>query len=363
MIKRKNLLVVLLFVMFMPLVQVKAVTIDEIVDYLNSAGSDEVKIDAVKTDDAINVTFEHVYSGTTKTKEREYTYTTDGDDIIFEYTPGETNTSEEKEFESGNDTFYYLLLTATLKAKDYTQEEIDAFLGGNTPQTYENYGFIIEDGDSYEYNNETYYKRHFKISIKKANLEGTIPTDDETYLSSVLFELGELLPGTDDEYFEIEEDEDNLKIIINRIVNEYIDQEYSLKYEGNVISYIKEEINNYEEANSTLGHYMLFDMILTYVLKSNGYTIDEIREYIDSNEFDYERNGIEMKELGDSVTFTKEDETVTGFPMSLKIDIGRANLKKEVKETTNPKTNDNIFIYFIVSLISVYSLIKVKKLN
>lgn len=358
MIKRKKLLVVLLFVMFMPLVQVKAVTIDEIVNYLNSAD-----VNTVKTDDAINVTTEHVYSSTTKTKVREYTYTIDGDDIIFEYTPGETDTDEEKEFESGNDTFYYLLLRATLKAKDYTQEEIDTFLGGNTTPTYENHGFVIEDRGSYEYNNETYYKHYFKISIKKANIEGIIPTDDETYLSSVLFELGELLPGTVDEYFEIEEDEDNLKIVINRIVNEYIDLEYSLKYEGNVISYIKEEINNYEEANSALGHYVYFDMILTYVLKSNGYTIDEIRDYINSNEFDYERNGIEMKELGDSVTFTKEDEKVTISPMSLKIDIGRANLKKEVKETTNPKTNDNIFIYFIVSLISVYSLIKVKKLN
>ena len=358
MIRRKNILVVLLVLMFMPLVQVKAVTIDEIVNYLNSAD-----VDTVKTDDAIKVTTEHVYSSSTKTKVREYTYTTDGDDIIFEYTPGETNTDEEKEFEIGNDTFYYLLLTATLKAKEYTQEKIDTLLGGNTPPTYENHGFVIEDRGSYEYNNETYHKHYFKISIKKANLEGTIPTDDETYLSSVLFELGKLLPGTTDEYFEIEEDEDNLKIIINRIVNEYIDKEYSLKYEGNVISYINEEVNNYEEANSALGHYMLFDMILTYVLKSNGYTIDEIRDYINSNEFDYERNGIEMKELGDSVTFTKEDYTVTVSPMSLRIDIGRANLKREVKETTNPKTNDNIFIYFIVSLISVYSLIKVKKLN
>ena len=358
MIRRKNILVVLLVLMFMPLVQVKAVTIDEIVNYLNSAD-----VDTVKTDDAIKVTTEHVYSSSTKTKVREYTYTTDGDDIIFEYTPGETNTDEEKEFEIGNDTFYYLLLTATLKAKDYTQDEIDTFLGGNTSPTYETHGFVIEDRGSYEYEEKIYHKHYFKISIKKANLEGTIPTDDETSLSSVLYELDDLLPGTEEEYFEIEEDEDNLKIIINRVENEYIDLEYSLKYEGNVISYINEEVNNYEEANSALGHYMLFDMILTYVLKSNGYTIDEIRDYINSNEFDYERNGIEMKELGDSVTFTKEDYTVTVSPMSLRIDIGRANLKREVKETTNPKTNDNIFIYFIVSLISVYSLIKVKKLN
>ncbi len=363
MIRRKNILVILLVLMFMPFIQVKAVTIDEIVDYLNSVGVDPVKVDAVKTDDAIDVTFKHVYSSTTKTKEREYTYTIDGDDIIFEYTPGETDTDEEKEFELGNDTFYYLLLRATLKAKEYTQEEIDTFLGGNPTPTYENHGFVIEDRGSYEFEEEIYHKHYFKISIKKANIEGTIPTDDETSLSSVLSELGELLPSTDDEYFEIEEDEDNLKIIINRMVNEYINQEYSLKYEGNVISYIKEEINDYEEANSTLGHYMLFNMILTYTLKSNGYTIDEIEEYINSNEFNYERNGIEMKDLGDSVTFTKDDDKVTISPMSLKIDIGRTNLKKEVKETTNPKTNDNIFIYFIVSVISVYSLIKVKKLN
>jgi len=41
----------------------------------------------------------------------------------------------------------------------------------------------------------------------------------------------------------------------------------------------------------------------------------------------------------------------------------KSQLLKKVKETTNPKTNDNIFAYFIVSLISIYSLIKVKKLN
>ena len=109
---------------------------------------------------------------------------------------------------------------------------------------------------------------------------------------------------------------------------DYTEEYHSTTFDcvDDVLTYDATEISDYDEAEAVLEAEMWATIILQYALKANGYTDDEIREFLTSDDMNvtFEANGIEVKESGDAKTFEGEYGTLTVTPASIKIDLAKA---------------------------------------
>ena len=116
----------------------------------------------------------------------------------------------------------------------------------------------------------------------------------------------------------------------------------SFPHKDNVIEYNPGEITSYKEAEDATSHTVYAIYLITSALRVNGYSDEEIEAFFndENNEFNYDRNGIELKELGEPQKFTSEDGsmTMTITPISIKIDVTKANLTKEGDESFTEKS-------------------------
>ena len=92
------------------------------------------------------------------------------------------------------------------------------------------------------------------------------------------------------------------------------------------MSYEVDEINDFDEAQSVATHKLLAEYIVTFLLRIEGYSPSQIGDFLTNNQFDYELNGIEIKELGQAKEFSNGDKAFTVSPISFKIDLDKANL-------------------------------------
>ena len=112
--------------------------------------------------------------------------------------------------------------------------------------------------------------------------------------------------------------------------------EIVFSYNGNVIEYNPGKITSYEEAINVTNHIIYAVDLIESALKLNGYSKEEIRTALNSEDsnLSYEINGIEIEQAGEDVKFTSEDgsSTTTVSPMSIKIDVSKANLNNSSEE-------------------------------
>ncbi|MBR1413262.1 MAG: hypothetical protein IJ574_01145 [Bacilli bacterium] len=131
----------------------------------------------------------------------------------------------------------------------------------------------------------------------------------------------------------------------------------SFSYDGNVIEYSVDEIENYEEAKDVISHSIYALRLITSALSLNGYSDNQIQEFFssDTNEFNYDINGIEMNVAGESNTYTSSDGTssITISPVSIKVDVARANLNTDssidetsttIEDVVNNLQSDSDFV-------------------
>ena len=124
-------------------------------------------------------------------------------------------------------------------------------------------------------------------------------------------------------------------------------KELVFSYDGNVIEYRKEEVENYEEAAMSTSYMLYATKLMQAALELNGYTEEQIQTFFqtEGNELIYDVNGMELKELGESKEYKSEDETmtITFIPISIKIDVSKANLNSSTdhpKEATSTTIED-----------------------
>lgn len=113
----------------------------------------------------------------------------------------------------------------------------------------------------------------------------------------------------------------------------------SFPCEDNVIEYIPGEITNYDEAEDVIAHTLYATQLIYSALKLNGYTQEEINNFFElkANDLDYEINGIEIKKIGNEKTFTggQYNTTITLTPISIKVNVAKANLKTSSNDEIN----------------------------
>ena len=101
-------------------------------------------------------------------------------------------------------------------------------------------------------------------------------------------------------------------------------------FDGTVIEYTMDDVTDYDGAMDALNRFVGILQMLYTALELNGYTEDEVMEYFLSEDVDpsMEVNGFEIKEAGDALSFEGDDEDdfLTLLPMSIKVDVAKANL-------------------------------------
>lgn len=318
---------------------VSAATVDEVIEKFNS-DSDFTTI----KDDAGKVIYENEVSyddDTITFTTTNYLYDYYGvyfsvEDNIISYEIDEIETYEEAEQAESQAMFADVILSTALKANGYTTQEIQKFMEKNEFD-YEINGIEIKElGESKEFENDNDKIEatpvSFKIDVKKANLntsstdslpEGRATVED---IVKELEKLAQNFEGTvnyEDDYIDISWS----------IISDSETTETQFSHNGNVIEYSSKGIKSYEEAVDSMSHSIYIMQILQTVLELNGYSNEEIRAFLISDEVsaDYETNGIEIKQLGESQKFTSEDGTsqLTITPVSIKIDVEKANLDKK----------------------------------
>ena len=272
-------------------------------------------------------------------------------DNIIEYNPGEITTYKEAEDATNHYVYAMYLIEAALRVNGYSEEEIQNFFKDDTNEfNYEKNGFELKEiGKEKSFTSEdgsmttTVTPFIIKIDITKANLNkgnDTTVTPKSTTIENIVEFLQE-----DSDFIRTEQD--GKVISENDIYNDdetitiyhvYYWEDYHnvlLPCENDILTYEDEEMKNYEDAERALSHQLFAYQILMSALKLNGYTTNQIQEFFadEKNELNYDKNGIELKETGDSKSFTSEDgsSTVTASPMIIKIDFAKANLEKEKK--------------------------------
>lgn len=337
--KAKKLMgIILLIMLIIPFTVVKASTkTDAIVDVLKESAklyNGNVNYE----DDVISIEWSILINSL----DSEFSLPYDGS--IIEYNPGEITSFEEAEMALSSYMYTFNAIQASLKVNGYTDEQIQAFFQSEEYQpTYEINGFIFNIlREELTFTNEddltiTLTPMSIKVDVTKANLnvsdEDTITIKDTT-IEDVVDYLNNDKDFTQQEYegqlmYENSvTNEDNL-ITIKHTDYFYKDYLVSFLSEDGIITYESDAIENYDDAESVLSHEMYANSIMVSALKLNGYTMEQIQEFIENNEFDYEINGIEVKEIGLPVEYTNEDEsTITVAPVSIKIDLEKANLNK-----------------------------------
>lgn len=362
----KILAIIVIIAMLMPFTIVNAETsktekIVETLEKLAKSFDGTVKYE----DDTIEIEW-----NTPNSKSTEIVFSYNGN--VIEYNSGKI-TSYEEAVDVPNHVIYAIyLIESALKLNGYSKEEIRTALNSeNSNLSYEINGIEIEQtGEAVKFTSEdgsfttTVSPMSIKIDVSKANLnkssEEPLPTNSTT-VSDVVENLAADSDFTTTEYEgkvvyenEIYNDDDDTITIVHT----YHWEDYHSAYfhcEDDVIFYEDETMEDYYDAERSLSEAMYADIILSTALKMNGYTVEEIQEFLSKNEFDYEINGIVYKEIGEEKTFTSSDgsSTVTASPISFKIDLEKANLNEVNEEkvgqkdyTVNSNTNSGDSILF-----------------
>ena len=339
MTSKKLLKLILVVLMLIPFTIVSAKTkTEEIVDNLK---------DAVKTFDGTvnyeNDTIEIEWT-TSNSKGTEITFSYNGS--VIEYDSGEITNYLEAEEVNNHSIYSIYLMKAALRVNGYTDEQINAFFANDENElNYTRNGIEIRDtGEAKNFTSEdgsittTVSPRIIRIDVTRANLNTTdeVIVPKETIVQDVINNL------KSDENFtttiyeekvvaenEVYNNDDSLTIYHTYYWDEYHN---ALFYcEDGILTYEDEELDDYYAAERALSHHMFATQIIMIALKNNGYTNEQIQEFFanEENVLDYEKNGIELKELGETKKFTSADgsSTIAASPMSIKINFDKANLE------------------------------------
>ena len=128
-------------------------------------------------------------------------------------------------------------------------------------------------------------------------------------------------------------------------------EQVSFSYNNNVIEYNPGELTSYEEASEAMSHTIYATELIRAALIVNGYSDEEVKAFFNSEdkEFNYDINGIEFKSLGDAEQFISSDgtSTLTVAPISIKIDVAKANLNSVTDPafTTKSTTVEDVVNY------------------
>ncbi len=310
------------------------------------------------------------------------------DGNIIEYNSGKLTTYEQANDAMAHYMYAIYLIRSALRVNGYTDEQIQTSLqkepsfdvnGIEFKETGEAQKFTSKDGSV----TTTVSPMHIKIDVTKANVNTASDAPvmpKPTTINDIVKDLqndSDFTTLKDDEgniYSEHEiSNEDNTITISN---TSYIDNYHnvSLDCENDILTYEDETMHDYYDAERALSHQMYAAQILMLALKENGYTAEQYQEFVSSNDngFDYDLNGIEFRETGEAQKFTSDDEssTVTITPMSIKIDLAKANLKKvneeEVKQkeyTISSNTNSGDSISFTAPEGTIYSFSIIDRLS
>ncbi len=332
----------ILFIMLTPLTVVSANSskIDEVIEKLKSS-------DAIKN---INGTVEYsdgnieISYYTTDTSNNEVSFPCEGN--VIEYNPNEVTNYEEAETTLSHFIYATEMLSAALKLNGYTQNQIQEFLQSESSNfNFETNGFEIKEvGKTQSFTGGQYNSTltvtpmSIKFDVSRVNLSTS--SDDELNLKgNTIEDLIEYLKS-DDDFIKLEDDgkiifeneieyEDN-SILINHTYYSYNYHNISFLCEDGILTYEPGEIIDYYEAESASEHEMWALILLQYALEENGYTQKQIQDFFQSenSKFDFETNGIEIKEVGDEKTFTggQYNSTLTVTPLSIKFDFEKANI-------------------------------------
>ena len=258
--------------------------------------------------------------------------------------------SYEEATEASNHIVYSVyLIEAALRVNGYSEEEINNFFNNAESNfTYERNGFELKEiGDEKEFTSSDgsstidFTPFSIKLDVRRANIGYMMDSPFEpkdTSVEDIVEYLQSDSEFTTTEYerkvvFEndIYNDDDTITIYHTYHWEDYHNVLFSC--EDDIITYEDGELEDYYDAESALSHHMFALQVVSTTLKLNGYTTEQIKTFFENedNQLDYERHGIEIKELGDSKSFTSSDgsSTITTSPMSIKIDLARANLDKK----------------------------------
>ena len=289
---------------------------------------------------------------TPNSKSTEIVFSYNGN--VIEYNSGKITSYEEAEDVTNHIMYALDLMEATLKLNGYSKEEIRTALNSENNLSYEKNGIEIErTGEAEKFTSEDGYSTttispmSIKIDVSKANLNTSlgesIPTTSTT-VSDVVENLASDSDFTTIEYegkvvYENEIYNDDDTITISHTYHWEDNHSVYFYCDDDVISYEDETMEDYYNAERSLSEAMYADVILSTALKMNGYTAQEIQEFLSKNEFNYEINGIEYIEIGEEKSFTSSDglSTVTATPISFKIDLEKANLNKANEQKAEQK--------------------------
>lgn len=276
----------------------------------------------------------------------EISFSYDGN--IIEYNPGEISTYDEAENAINHSLYSVYLITSALRLNGYSEEEIENFFQDeNVELTFDRNGIEFKKiGESKSFTSPdgsattTITPMKIKIDVSKANLT---KENDDTFApkSTTIEDVVENLQSDTDFTVtkldgkvvyenDISSDDDSITIYHTYYFEDYYN--VSFPCENDIITYKDEEIESYAEAEMATSHHMFAYQILMTALKLNGYTTEQIQEYFnnENNVLSYELNGIEFREIGESKEFTSLDglSKISTAPMSIKIDLVKANLNK-----------------------------------
>ena len=339
----KLLAIILIVTMLVPFTVVRATNLTKVDKVLEKISSSDIfkesNLTAKYENDAINI--EYTFSNPI---ERVISFSIE--DNVIKYESGEiTNYDEAKAVVNHSDYFKEFIMYTALKLNGYTVEQINEFFESESNNlSYELNGIEIREigGDktfTSENDNEgdiTTTAMSMKIDLKKANLK-TSSSDEKDITGTTVEDVIEALES--DSIFlndnRITFYDNSLQIIHTDYTNEK--NKLSLPCKDGILTYESGDVTNYDEASDLIQHEIFALMITEYALAENGYTQDQIKEFFQSenSDFNYEKNGIEILEIGGNKTFTKDDQTITVAAFSIKVDLERANLEEENFEERN----------------------------
>lgn len=341
----KLMSVVITLLIFIPFTQVNASSKTE--DIIKMLEQDVKSFDGKLTYESNNIQIDWVYPNSNLT---EVSFPYKGS--VIEYNSGEIKTYEEAEKVTSHSIFFMYLIEATLKVNGYSDEQIESFFSSDESDfSYEKNGMEIKNiGEEKKFTSIdglstiTVAPIQIRIDVAKANIgtsdtstgaKTTTVSDVINYLQSDSEFTTTMYEGKKIYENEIIDNEDSL-IIYHTY---YWDDYYSLNFncEDDIITYEDTAIETYGDAEIAQSHHFFAQQIISSALKLNGYTTEEINEYLSSSEnsFDYEKNGIELKILGENKEYTSSDgrSKLYVFPISFKIDLNKANIDKNDSKT------------------------------
>ena len=137
--------------------------------------------------------------------------------------------------------------------------------------------------------------------------------------------------------------EDNYLEIEWSTLSDSKDTSLEFGYSGDVITFTSPITDNYDEAQVYMEKNIYFiEFIVGTVLKLNGYTASEISSFLSQDEYNptMEENGFSILKNGESITINNEDSSLTYDPMTISINIKKANINMNGENF--PLTNTTI---------------------